>query len=277
MKIKFLFASFFIVLIFTSCSHSKNDEAIVDPGNSIPTTYLPIASANYWKYKVSSQGTDTNDILTVGSDATINAIVYKKMIGTADPSGVATGFYSTTLNNNNLRIDGSSLKLTGSINYQLPVLTTPITINLSDFPIFKQNATTGEILGSISGSTSQTVNSLPLTFDYTLRSEGGENLSTFTSDGVIYNNIKKSKLILNVKITTTQIISGVPNPITVVLMDAQDVATSTLHYANNRGMVYNNTLINYNINPSVASFLPAGFPLIGNGSQDEYLTSSHVN
>ena len=200
MKTKFLLTSFFAMILFTSCSSSSDEPITSDPANLIPTTYLPISASNYWKYKVSSQGTDTYDLLTVGNNVTINSLVYKKMIGTADPSGPAAGFYCTTLNNNNLRIDGSSLKLTGTVSYAFPGAT-PISIDLNDFVIFKQNATSGDILSSVSGTSTQTINSIPLTFEYTLKSLGGDALPSLLSNGVTYNDIKKSKLIFNLKIT----------------------------------------------------------------------------
>jgi hypothetical protein len=199
------------------------------------------------------------------------------MSGTADPSGTATGFYCTTLNNNKLRIDGSSLKMTGTINYSFPGLTDPISFQLNDFTIFKQNATSGDVLGTIPGSVTQTINNMPVTFEYLLRSEAGENVASLNSNGVTYADVKKSKIILNLKITTTQTITGVPTPITVVIMDAQDVITSTLHYSNGIGMVYCNTLFNYSLNPSVATLLPSNIPLSQNATQDEYLTAYHVN
>lgn len=276
MKTKLLLTSFFALILFTSCSSSSDDIQTSDPANAIPTTFFPLTSGNSWKYKVSNQGTDTYDLLTVGNNVTINSLTYKKMIGTADPSGVASGFYCTTLNNNNLRIDGSSLKLTGTVNYTFPNAT-PITIDLNDFVVFKQNAASGDQLSSVTGTNTQTINSIPLTFEYTLRSVAAEAMTTLVSDGVTYNDVKKSKLIFNLKITTTQTISGVPTPITIAVLDSQDVVVSTLHYANNKGMVYNKNVFNYAINPAVASLLPAGFPLTGNATQDEYLTTYTLN
>lgn len=284
MKTKFIILSLLFAFL-SSCSN--NDDNVVtetsDPADLIPTTYYPLTTANYWKYKVSVQGTDSNDILTIGNNVVINSNTYQNMIGTADPSGQANGFYCGILNNNNLRRDGSSIKLTGIINYSFPG-NIPIAINISDFIIFKQNGVPGTELSAVTGTYSQTVNvsatqQLPLTIEYKLRSVAGDNLATFTSNSNSYTNIKQSKLILSLKITTTQTIPGLPTPIQVTLLDTQDVSTSVLHYANNIGMIYDNTLFSYNLSAAAIQIIPPTSPIPAsmNVTQEEFLESFHIN
>ena len=286
MKTKFIQLSSVVFALFTivSCSKSSGDTPI-DSGDGIPTTYMPLTLANLWNYRVSVQGTDTFDKLTVDSNTTINGITYKKMIGTSDTNGQANGFYCGALNNNNLRIDGSSLKLTGAINYSFPGVSTPISINLTDFVLFKQNATAGAVLSSVSGTTSEDIpvdatTTLPATINYTLRTVADESLATFNtfttaSTPVTYNDVKKVKLILNLKITT--FVSTIPATIT--LLDSQDVFTSTLHYCNNKGMVYNNTLFTYALSAAATQIIPVGSPIPSTATYtfEEFMTTAVLN
>jgi len=78
---------------------------------------------------------------------------------------------------------------------------------------------------------------------------------------------------LNLKITTTQVVSGITVPIT--LMNAQDVVTSTQYYSKNIGMVYANTLINYQLNSIPGVTLP--IPSSQTATQEEFLSTYHLN
>lgn len=280
MKIKFLFASLFAAILFASCSHSSDDSGSSSTDN-IPLTYTALKTNNYWNYNVSStyNGTTTpsKDSLHIGNDTLISAITYKIMKSTGiNPAGNQSGFYSSILHNNGLRIDGSRLKLSGTVN--LPTLVSnPITLNLSDFIIFKENATSGTELSSVSGSFTQTVQTYPLNFNYTFKSISDESLSTFVSNGHTYTDIKKTKLILNLTVTYPTTISGIATTLTV--LPAQDVITSIQYYSKNIGVVYNNTNIQYALNPSVVTALnlPPTIPTSGNLTQEEFLAEYHLN
>ncbi len=265
------------ISIVVSCS-SSSDNPAGSQDNSALTNYLPLHSGNYWTYNVHSQGTVSRDSLYVANDTLINSISYKKMKTLAVP----TGFFSTTLRNNGLRTDGNMLKLSGKISLNLG-LAAPLEFTTNDFIIFKENAITGDALSSSSGTFTQDVQSgtstIPLTFTYTLSSVSDGSLSTYTSvDGTVsttYTDVKKTKVVLNLKITTTQTIPGFPNPITINIMDPQDVVTSIQYYAKDKGMAYTNTHITYHLNSIPGVTLP--IPSTGDQTQEEYLHTHVAN
>lgn len=265
MKTKLLLTSFFALILFTSCSSSSDNSG---SDNSPATTFLPLTNGNYWVYDVDNAGTINRDSLYISNDTVINTVTYKKMKTLTTP----TGFFSSTLRNNGVKIDGSKLEMTGnfSINFGL---TSPIELALTDFVFFKENAVTNDVLSTTSGTLSQTISGYPLTIDYTLKTVADGSLANFLSDGTTYTDVKKTKVILNLKITTTQTISGITIPITV--MNAQDVVTSTQYYSKNIGMVYANTLINYQLNSIPGVTLP--IPSSGTQTQEEFLSVYHLN
>ena len=266
MKIKFILSSLFAVIILSSCSHST-DEVAAD--NSPATTFLPLTNGNYWVYNVDNAGTVSRDSLYITHDTLINGITYKKMKTLATP----TGFFSTTLKDNGVKIDGSKLEMTGNFSLNFG-LTSPITLALTDFVFFKENAAVNDILSTTSGTINQTVQTYPLTIDYTLKTVCDGSMATFaSSDGTTYTDVKKTKVIMNMKITTTQVVSGITIPITI--MNAQDVVTSTQYYAKNIGMVYTNTVINYQLNSIPGVTLP--IPSSGTQTQEEFLANYHLN
>lgn len=279
MKIKFILASLFFSTLFVSCSNSNEDS--VDASDSIPTTFTSLATNTFWNYNVSStyngNVTSSKDSLHVGSDISLNSLNYKKMLAEGiDPVGTASGFYSSMLNNNGLRVDGSRLRLSGTVT--LPTLVSdPITLNLNDFIIFKENAVSGTQLSTVSGSFTQTVQTYPLNFDYTFKSVADGSLSTYSVNGQTYTDIKKTKLILNLTVTYPTTLGGIPTTLTV--LPSQDVIVSTQYYSKNIGVIYNKTDIQYTMNPAVVSALnlPSTIPTSGTINQEEFIDTYHIN
>ncbi len=279
MKIRQILTSLFTLLFF-SCSHNNGSEEI-DLTDGIPTIYMPLKINNFWKYDVSSTYNGnimpSKDSLYVSNDTLINSITNKKMKSVGqDPVGQATGFYSSIMHNNSIRIDGARLKLTGTVN--LPTLISdPITLNLNDFTIFKENSSAGTELSSLSGDFSRTIQTYLLNFNYTFKSVSDEYLATYTTNGQTYNNVKKTKLVLNLTVTYPTVISGIATNLTV--LPAQDIIVSTQYYAKNIGVIYNNTTIQYALNPAAASSLnlPSTIPTSGILTQQESITTYHVN
>ena len=154
--------------------------------------------------------------------------------------------------------------------------TLPIGLDLSvvDFIIFKEYATSGEVLNTKTGSFEQTVNNIPLTIEYKLKAVGGDNIGTFTSpNNDVYQNVKSTKIVLNLKVTTTQIIGGISFPFTVLA--PQDVIVSTQYLSKNTGVIYTKTLTTYNLDPLIASNL--GIPATNTQTQEEFLDTFNVD
>jgi hypothetical protein len=274
-----LLSVFLFVFVLTSCSSDDNGGGSTDNGDSIPTTYMPMVNGNYWTYDISNYQTSdpttvtpARDSIYISNDTLINNVTHKKVKTLND---AANGFFASCLRNNGIKINGSSLVVSGSFNAPFPGLTTPLTINLNQFIFFKENAAQGTELSTSSGSFTQNVSGYDLLFEYTFKSTADGSIANFTSpNGDAYTNVKKSKITLNLKVTNTQTIAGIP--ITVTILQPQNVIVSTQYYVSNRGMVYDDMLFSYNL-----STLPAGLSLPIPSSmsltQKEYLDTFVVN
>lgn len=268
MKSKFLILLSFSIL-FLSCSSS--DDSSDDNNNGETATSFPLNTGNYWTYDVYNQASANTpesfgrDSLYIPNDTIISGITYKKM----KTLNLATGFFSGALANNGVRIDGNKVKVSGSLAFSTG-LPTPISFSVADFIILKQSATAGETLSTTNGSFEQTFESFPLTFEYSLKSITDGFLTSYTSNGTTYTDVTKTKIILNLKITTTY--ASIP----ITVMPAQDVLISTQYYSKNIGLVYNNTAITYTLNQ-----LPPNFqfpiPQSGNQTQEEFLDIYQTN
>ena len=266
MKCKMFFIIALFCMLFAACSSSV--DASSDANNDIPTAFFPLKNANWWTYKVQTQLPGfLRDSIYVKADTLINGLVFKKIKSRFAPNG----FYSSTIRNNGIRINGSSLKLSGSIevNAGLPA---PIVFSVSDFTFFKENAQQNDLLSAASGSFQQTIQGYPLTFMYTLSSYFDGSLTSFTTTtNKSYVNVKKSKIVLNLKITYT--IPGLG--LTATILQPQDVVVSTQYYAHNIGMVYANTDINYTLSAVPGVTLP--IPSTGSQNQKEFLDTFMTN
>ena len=268
-KIHFLFI-FSVLMLLSSCS---SDDSVGSSETS--TNYLPLTNENYWTYNIEndSEGMITNsrDSLYVNGDILVSGVTFKKM----ETESLPNGFYSSTLRNNGLRVDGSSIKLSGNASYDLG-LGTPISLVINDFIILKENAGANEVLSTMNGTFSQVVSGYDLDFTYTLKSYNVSKIATFTSpNGDLYENVIKTKVVLNLKITTTQeLVVGLP-PVTITVLAPQDVITSYQYYSEDIGMVYTDTNITYEIESIPGVTLP--IPTTGSQSQEEFLDTYLVN
>ena len=266
MKIKFLLIFAILILLF-SCNSDSNSESNVPS----QTNYFPLTNRNYWKYNILTNAITQKDSLYISNDTTINTKIYKKF----KTRNMPFGFFSNSLNKNGLRIEESKLLLTGAIAFDFGV-GIPINLSVIDFTIFDENAPINQQLGSVSGIINQTVQNYPLVIEYTLKSTSLESLPTFTSNGRVYNDVKKVKTVLNAKITTTFTVAGISFPVVVNILDAQDVITSYQYYSKNIGVCYTKTIINFNLN-SLPVGISIALPTSGNQTQEEFLENHRLN
>lgn len=261
-------------LFFMSCS--SDDEVIQTPipteGNDIPTVYHPIKIANFWNYdteKIPVEPTGTTvtgeDKLLVDSDVVLNTFNYKKMKTEVAP----TGFYGSMLNNNNLRIDGSSLKLTGEITVNLDA-SLPLTFNVNDFVIFKENGVANEVLSQTSPASFENTTLIPgatLTFTYSLKSTYIEDIASMTVPAGTFANVKKTRIEVNLQVFLGEVGTGG----TILL--PQNVIVSDQYYAKNIGVIQANTIVKYNLAFPVSPNIPQQ----GEQHVNDFLSSYLIN
>ncbi|WP_291138386.1 hypothetical protein [Flavobacterium sp. UBA7663] len=209
----------------------------------------------------------------IDSETTVNSNTYN-VFKTRD--NIATGFYSSAFQNNKVRESNGKLLLTGDLAISAGViLPIDLDLTLNDFIIFNKNASNNQVLNSFpkTGTINETVNGYPLSINYSLQSYGGETLSSFTTNGITYTNVKSTKIKLNISITTVITVLGSPQTITALA--AQDVLVSTQYLADGIGVVYTNTVTSYNLNSFIAGEL--GIPATYTQTQEEFLDTYLIN
>lgn len=260
---KSYFGAALLFIGLTSCSSSD------DNNNNPATSFLPLTSTSAWVYDVNMDASEIGrDSLYVNGESTINGKTYQKL----NTKSIPTGFYTNTLNNNNVRIEGDRLLLSGTTGLALAEFL-PINIAVSDFVIFKENSSVNTQLDAVSGTIEQDLQGFPLVIDYKLKSVFQESLASFTVPGKeSYTNVKAVKLVANLKVSTVYLLPVLNTPINVSILNAQDVIVSTQYYAEGIGMIYSKTEINYQLNElPEQSGIELPIPSQGSSTIEEFL------
>jgi len=248
-----------------SCSGDDDNNG---GGGDTTAVYLPLSSGNYWVYDTNNEGADGaadssgRDSLYVANDTVIGTTTYTKFKTQAAP----TGFYSGSLSGNAVKVSGSKLLVTGSTSLAVSE-EIPFSIDITDFAFFDANASTGDQIGSTSGSFQQTIEEIPLTFTYTLKTNAGADAASLTVNGTNYANIKTVITTLTLKIT---------HVLGIVLLQEQDVVVSTQYFAEGVGVIKTSTDITYNLQDFSQLGLTLPIPQSGSAHQDEELDAYNV-
>jgi hypothetical protein len=256
------YLSIFISIFLFSCS--PNDSK-TDTNSLNPADYFPLKIANYWTYKVDTDGTIDHDSIFVAKDTVISNFVYQKIESNVAP----VGFMSNSLSNNSVRVDGNKILLTGKPNLNF-IAALPLDIALVDFVVFKAGAIVNETLSTVTGTINQVYNSYPIKINYTLKSVAQTDLPTFTSpNAAIFQDVKAVKTILNLNVTSS--LGGFP----IVVLEPQDVIVSTQYFAKNIGVVHATTIYNYTLSAGLGNSI--GIPQNGNQVIKESIATFKVN
>ena len=260
MKYNYILAIFFLAFL-GSCSTSDDNST---PEQPTENNYFPVENDSFWVYDVSGEFPG-RDSLYIANDTTINNTSYKKL----KTDEIPFGFYSSSLTGNGIRKSGDKVLVSGSASVNL-IEGFPINLAVSDFVLFKENASDDEQLSSISGTFNYQYGEFPLTFNYTMKSVFDETLATFTVPGhETHQDVKVIKIVVNLSIGSVWTNGDLTLPFN--LLPAQDVIVSRQYYANNAGMVYSNTDITYNL---ASTEISVGVPSSGSQNIKEYLVNN---
>lgn len=250
-----------LVIAASAMAVSCSDDSSNDSNDVSASDFLPMSNGNYWVYDVSGSTFNGRDSLYISGDTLITGNTYKKF----KTENLPYGFYSSALRNNGVRKNGDKLLLSGAADLGFAAQI-PLAINVTDFTIFKENATAEQQLSSVSGTITQPYDGYSIVFNYTLASTAMAPEASRTVNGETYQNIRPVKTTLSLNVVAQFSLGGVTIPYAV--MDEQDVVVSTQYYAENVGVIKVVTDMNYELNDlSAASQFNFQLPLPQSGSE----------
>lgn len=248
-------------VFLSSCEKPNGYVANDDDDNDTPqppNDFFPLALTNDWTYDVvtddnTNPPTATIDIVTVDETTVLNAKDYYGMSSNAEASGTMTQLFDQ----NYFRTEPGILFTEG--DFTLPLSNfggTDIVIELNDTKLIDESKTSGTILETQSGTTTQNIGGYNLDIEYTFKTIQKNAFNSHIVDNITYDNITSSDIVLSLKVST---IVDIGVPITITLLDTQDVLIINNFYANEIGLIDSNAVFTYQLED--LSALPITIPI----------------
>tara|TARA_B110000240_G_scaffold157379_1_gene175042 strand:+ start:1009 stop:1806 length:798 start_codon:yes stop_codon:yes gene_type:complete len=232
-KITFLLA---LVLIISCSTTDDNQEVpVVEIYN-----YFPLTLSSYWNYNNENEEGIARDSLYTASNEVLNGLDYTKLIASEPISGFMTSMMSQNL----MRTSESKLFLNGEFGTPLIEGFPEISIPLTDLIIYDKEAENGALLSEEIGEVSEIIDDIPIIINYTISTIQGDIIDEGTG-AFTANKVLTSSIILNLSISTNIEILG--TVIVIPILQAQDVLKTTNYFASNVGLIFSESLIEYEL------------------------------
>jgi len=257
-----------------------NNNDTDDTTFNTPPTFMALNTGDYWTYDTETTDPQTSavtqgrDSLYVATTATINSLLYTDL----DASNTSTAFMTTFLAQNFVRTENSKLHVQGTFDLDLSTLGgNTHTININDAVFLDANAMVNAQLYTDSGSITDpvTINgqNVVLTINYTIKTIQKESFTTMDVNGVTFDNVLKSNLIISAQIDAQVTILGIPTTLPVAAM--QDINVVENYYAQDIGLIQSDNTFNIDLNPTVAGQL--GVPTNINAPSNQKIDTYVIN
>jgi hypothetical protein len=226
-----------VLVLIVSCSTSDDSGGtpIVETSN-----YFPLTLNSYWTYNNDNEQGSTRDSLYAASNEVLNGLNYTKLIASDPVSGFMTSMMSQSL----MRTTESKLLLNGEFGTP-PIEGFPdINIPLIDLIIFDKEAGNGTVLSEVTGEIEEIISEIPISIEYTISTIQGEILEEGTGD-FTDNKVLISSIKVNLSISANIEILG--TIIQIPILQAQDVIKTTNYFASSVGLIFSESLIEYEL------------------------------
>ena len=226
-----------VLILIVSCSTSDDNG-----GTSILETsnYFPLTLSSYWNYNNENEEGIARDSLYTASIEVLNGLNYTKLIASEPISGFMTSMMSQSL----MRTSESKLFLNGEFGTPIIEGFPNISIPLTDLIIYDKEAENGTLLSEEIGEIVEVIDAIPISINYTISTIQGEILEEgygdFTDNKVLISSIK-----VNISISANIEILG--TIIQIPILQAQDVVLSKNYFASSVGLIYSDSLIEYQL------------------------------
>ncbi len=208
------------------------------------TNYFPTSANSTWTYNNTDQNDetpDTIDEMSVNGTEQNNGNTFTNLDTTA---AMANGFMVGVLTDNLVRRDGGQLIINGTLG--APIEGFPaISVPLDNVVLYDANAENGATLSTLTGTITETLMDLPLTFSYTSTSSQVEALATYTNGNQTYTDVIRSRIVLNLAVSTAIEIGN--TSLNLPILSAQDVLIVDNYYAAETGLVFSQAVVDYEL------------------------------
>lgn len=246
----------FLAVFALSCS----DEGVQNPNNTNETAtdgnYFPSTENDFWNYEVSNTDNTTSETITSNDSLYVVSETANTFMLDVNEGMPANGTMNGFLSSGSLTRTNTALILNGTLELPEEIASLfNFDITLNDFILFDASAVTNTELSANTNTISQDFNGLPITITYVLSTKALGNSENITLNDTLYNKVTASQLTLNISVSTIVSFGGFP--ITVAILDPQDILVSTNYFADTIGLVQATSQSNYQISDTAIAALEA--------------------
>lgn len=246
----------FLAVFALSCS----GEGVQNPNNTNETAtdgnYFPSTENDFWNYEVSNTDNTTSETITSNDSLYVVSETANTFMLDVNEGMPANGTMNGFLSSGSLTRTNTALILNGTLELPEEIASLfNFDITLNDFILFDASAGTNTELSANTNTISQDFNGLPIAITYVLSTKALGNSENITLNDTLYNKVTASQLTLNISVSTIVSFGGFP--ITVAILDPQDILVSTNYFADTIGLVQATSQSNYQISDTAIAALEA--------------------
>ncbi|WP_044397653.1 hypothetical protein [Lacinutrix sp. Hel_I_90] len=270
----------FLAIFALSCS----DEGVQNPHNTNETAadgnYFPSTENDFWNYSVSNTDNTTSENITSNDSLYVVSETANTFMLDVNEGMPANGTMTSFLSSGSLTRTNTALLFNGTLELPEEIASLfNFDITLNDFILFDASAGTNTELSANTNTISQDFNGLPVTITYILSTKALGNSENIMLNNTVYNRVTASQLTLNISVSTIVSFGGFP--ITITILDPQDILVSTNYFADTIGLVQATSQSNYQISDTAIAALEAAgqtlaIPASGSSTNIQNLTTFSV-
>ena len=239
-----------ISILFVNCSSSDDDS-----NSSSNQNYFPLVINNEWDYEntrtISGNEEVFDETIVVENSLTNQENTSFTLNSTAEQGDVS---FTSVLSNGELYKSNNKLFLTGSVNLGLDQVEIPgFDIDFQDLVVYDTQAVENTILFTEDQNLDlPEFNNINLSLNINIESKSLGSFQNFDANNEIYNEVIGSEFTVKMGIDATTTVAGFPLPITIPVLEFQEVVNSTNYFANEIGLVQSETTLNVDFSDEIS-------------------------
>lgn len=231
------------VLLFINCS-SDDDSGSGSTDDENPKNYFPLVVENEWQYEntqtVNDETQESAETLSVvNQEETNNGPVFN-LNSTGDEAAIS---FTSILSNGQLYKNENQLLLTGNVGIDVDQAELPdFDIDFEDLVVYDSEVVEGSILFSENQSIElPEFNDITISLSISIESVSLGSFDNIEVNGMTFDDVIGSQFVVSMGIDATTSVPPLPFPITIEVLEFQEVVNSTNYFANEVGLVQSET------------------------------------
>lgn len=235
---KYYFTFICSVLLFINCS--SDDDFNSGSGSSV--NYFPLVVDNEWQY----DNTQTVDDTSFSELETLSIISEDQNNYNLSSNTSLTASFTRILSSGDVFKNQNQLLLTGNVDIDLGEDVIPeFDIPFENLVVYDANASEGSVLYEANQNFElPEFEGITLNLLINIKSESLGSLTSLNVNNETFDDVLGSKFIVSMEVTATTIVAPLPVPITIDVIEYQEVVTSTNYFAKEVGLVQSETTLN---------------------------------